>query len=224
MKKIILAIILVILPAVLFAAEPTAERPHWSLELKGGNFIPDIEDWSTYYGKRYMSQYGGSLAYKLIRQIEVGIEGMYSRDSGQGLAPLHTQAAGGIPVFAGRVTYEVAPLNVFVLVRGLFNEKQWIVPYAGGGWTRMFYREEVEHQGVVRGSVNGYHARGGIQFLLDALDPHAANNLYRDYGIYHTYLFLEGKHTRAMVDTVDTPSRSVNLGGTSWLGGLLFEF
>jgi hypothetical protein len=88
----------------------------------------------------------------------------------------------------------------------------------------MFYREEIEFQGVVRGYVDGYHARGGIQLDLNALDPVAGNNLFLDYGIYHTYLFLEANYTRAMVDTVGTPSQSINLGGTSWLGGLLFEF
>ena len=75
---------------------------------------------------------------------------------------------------------------------------------------------------MVRGAANGYHARAGLQLLLDGIDQSAANSLYLDYGVYHTYLFLEAEYTRAMVDTVS--GGSVNLGGTSWLGGFLFEF
>ncbi len=215
MKKFILILVLIISPAALFAEEPPAERPHWSFEVKGGDFIPDIENWSQFYGNRYTREYGGSLAYKLLRPLEVGIEGNYIEDRGQGLAPLHNMAA-------GKVTYRLYPVNVFVLVRGVFSENQWVVPYIGGGWTRMFYRQEIEGQGVARGAANGYHGRAGLQFLLDGLDRDAANSFYLDEGVYHTYLFLEAEYTRAMVDTVS--AGSVNLGGTSWLGGLLFEF
>jgi hypothetical protein len=98
------------------------------------------------------------------------------------------------------------------------------VPYVGGGWSRLFYQEEVEKQSVSRGAANGYHARAGIQLLLDGLDSRAADSLYLDAGVFHTYLFLEAKYTRAMINTIDNPSTSVNLGGTSYLGGLLFEF
>ena len=215
MKKIILILVFVVSPAALFAAEPIATRPHWSLEVKGGDFTPDIANWSQAYGKRYTREYGGSLAYKVFRPLEVGIEGSYIEDKGQGLAPLHN-------VLTGKVTYNLYPVNVFVLARGVFSERQWLVPYVGGGWTRIFYDEEVEKQGVARGAVNGSHIRAGLQLLLDGIDSGAANNLYHDFGVYHTYLFLEAKRSRAMADTVS--GGFVNLGGTSWLGGLLFEF
>ena len=210
-----LILVLIMSPVALLAAESPAERPHWSLEVKGGDFIPDIVGWSQYYGNRYTGEVGGSLAYKIWRPLEVGIEGDYIRDKGQGFAPLHN-------LTAGTVSYKVAPLNVFLLVRGIFSENQWLVPYVGGGWTRMFYREEVEGQGVSRGSVNGYHARAGIQLLLDKIDTGGSNSFYLDFGVVHTYLFLEAERTHAMVDTVS--GNSVNLGGTSWLGGFLFEF
>lgn len=214
MKKLVLVMILSILPMAVLAEEAT-KRPHWSLELKGGEFIPDIDNWSAFYGRRYTSEYGGSLAYKIKRKLEFGIEGMYLKDNGQGFAPIHQTTAGS-------VKYESVPLNIFVLARGLFSEKQWIVPYVGGGWTTMFYREEVQSQEVTRGSTNGYHARAGLQLLLDGIDPSASTSMELDYGIFHTYLFVEAEYIRAMANTAT--SGSVNLGGTSWLAGLLFEF
>ena len=217
MKKIILGVMLfsIMMSNSARAAEPALERPHWSLELKGGVFIPDIDNWATYYGRRDISEYGGSLAYKITQQIEVGLEGSYIKDKGRGLAPLHG-------IVTGDVTYELAPLNVFVLVRGVFRDNQVLIPYAGGGWTRMYYREKVQYQGDIKGSTDGYHARAGLQLVLDSMDPRAASNMYRDYGVFRTSLFFEARHIRAMI--TDLNGTSVNLGGTSWLGGLLFEF
>jgi hypothetical protein len=214
---LLLALALTFIPAVALAAEGSGDRPHWSLELKGGVFFPSMSRWSEFYGGSYTPEYGGALAYKVTREIEVGVEGTYLSADGIGYAPLHAQPAAG-----SRVSYELIPLNVYVLVRGIFREDQPLVPYLGGGWTRMFFREEVQGQGKVQGSVNGFHARGGIQFLLDRIDPDAAKSLDSDYHVRHTYFFTEAKYTNASADTV--PSGTVNLGGISYLGGLLFEF
>ncbi len=215
MKRILIVlIIMVISPAVVFA-EAAEDRPHWSVEIKGGTFIPALDDWSQNYGRRNTTEFGGSIAYKVWRPLEVGLEGEAIQDTGQGFAPLHNKAA-------GKVTYQLFPLNAFILARGIFTEEQWVVPYVGGGWTRMFYDEKIENQGTARGTVDGYHARAGLQFLLDGIDASASNSFYLEYGVFHTYLFLEAEYTRAMAETVS--GGSVNLGGTSWLGGLLIEF
>jgi hypothetical protein len=187
------------------------------LELKGGLFYPEIDNWQTYYGDQKTGHYAGTLAYKIFRQLEVGVEGGYIRDSGQGKAPLHSAA--GVTVLAGNVTYELFPLQAFVLFRAVFSENQWLVPYVGGGWTRMYYREKIEFQDTIKGSFDGYHGRAGVQFLLDGLDRDAANSFYLEYGVSHTYLFVEAQKSRVMVDNSD-----LDLGGTSFLAGFLFEF
>jgi len=226
LKKSLLTLLLLILPGLAQGAEaqPGAEarpdRPHWSLELKGGANFPDTANWSKYYGSSYTGEYGGALAYKFLRQVEIGLAGSYLTASGKGQLPLH--AAAGSQVLAGDVTLERAPLDAFLLARALFSENQVLVPYAAAGYTRLFYREELKGQGTVRGSVNGYHARGGVQLLMDGLDPEASHSLYHDYGVHHTYLFLEAKYLHAQADTVS--AGTVNLGGTSYLGGFLFEF
>lgn len=222
MRRFLILLALFLMPSLSQAVEPATPRPHWSLELKGGQFYPDIDNWNSVYGSNKTSHLAGTIAYKIPRQLELGIEGGYIRDKGQGVAPIHTQLAGGSPVFSGNVTYELFPLQFFALYRAVFTDEQWLVPYAGGGWTRIFYKETIESQPTVKGSVDGYHARGGVQFLLDDLDPRSANNLYLDYGIFHTYFFLEVQYIRAMAETVS--GGSVNLGGVSYLGGLLFEF
>lgn len=219
MKKFLLTVILLLMPAFLFAAEEIGV-PKWSVEVKGGSFIPDLPGYSNYYGDRDMGEFGAAWSYKIFRQLEAGVEGMYSWDKGTGYAPLHG-------AYNATVDYQLFPLNAFVLIRGVFAEGQFLVPYVGGGWTRVFYRQKISDQGDVRGSADGYHARAGLQVLLDDLDPEAANNMYLDYGIYHTYFFLEAGYSRAMIDAIDPVtglSGSVNLGGTSLRAGLLFEY
>lgn len=218
LKKSLLFLVLIFLPIAAHAAEPIQERPHWSFEAKGGNFAPAVANWKQFHGKRSMPEYELSLSYKLLRQVEVGIEGGFAEARGQGYAPLHSQQAGS-PVLAGSVTNDFYPVNVFVLLRGLVSENQWLVPYVGGGFTRMYYQEKVEGQDTRRGSANGYHYRGGLQFLLDGLDRDAASSMYLDNGVYHTYFFVEAEKTSAKVKSV-----SVDIGGTAYLMGLLFEY
>ena len=89
MQKIILMLLALLVPAAAYGAEPVPDRPHWSLELKGGTFAPVLDNWSHYYGKRSMPEYEGTLAYKVLRQVEVGVSAGTARDKGQGLAPGH---------------------------------------------------------------------------------------------------------------------------------------
>ena len=166
MKRLFVFLMLALVPSLAQAADPGPDRPHWSVEVKGGNFAPDLPDWQKFYGKKYMTEFAGSLAYKVIRQVELGISAGYLQAKGKALAPIHGTTS-------GNATYKLAPVNVFVLLRGVMSENQWLVPYAGGGFTRMFYSEQVESQNSVNGSADGYHVRGGLQFVLDALDPKA---------------------------------------------------
>jgi hypothetical protein len=214
-KTILFVVALIAVPVLAPAEEPILERPRWSLEIKAGNFYPDIDNWETFYGNKKVTHYAGSLAYKILRTLEAGIEVGYIRDKGRGFAP---QAG----ILAGNVTYEIAPVQAFILFRGVFSEEQWLVPYAGGGWTRIYYREKIENQGIARGSTDGYHGRAGIQLLLDGIDASAANSLYLEYGVEHTYVFVEAQSITAKID--DATGASVNLGGVSYLAGLLFEF
>lgn len=217
MRRLMFAMIFLVISGSGHAAE-VIDRPYWSFELKGGLFYPEIEDWKAYYGDRNTSQYAASLAYKIFRQMDAGVEAGYIRDKGRGLAPGHSADA-GTPVYSGSVTYELFPIHVFFLGRLVFSERQWLVPYAGGGWTRLYYREKIESQGTARGYADGHFVKAGIQILLDGIDASAANSLYLDYGVDHTYLFFEVQKITAKLD--GTP---YDLGGAGLLAGLLFEF
>jgi hypothetical protein len=218
LKKIVFLLIVCTIPAFAFSEESLVDQPHWSLELKGGRFAPTLPDWAASYGRKDMPEYSISFAYKVRRMIELGVEGGAATARGRAIAKLHTEQTGQT-VFAGAIRYEIYPINAFVLFRGVLSENQAVVPYLGGGFTHILYRQAVEGQGSVKGSANGYHARGGLQFLLDGLDQDAANSMYLDYGVLHTYLFIEAEYTSAKVKDIST-----DLGGTAYLAGILFEF
>lgn len=221
MRYVTTLALLLLLPVLALADGPRPDAPRWSLELKGGVLSPAVDNWSRYYGSSYMKEFGGSLAWKPERHLEIGIEGSYAGATGKGELPLHAQQGAPLPP-SGKVTFSEAPLNLFILARGVFSEDQLLVPYLGGGYSRVFYRTKVEGGDKRSGSVNGYHARGGVQILLDGVEPEASENLYQEFGIHHCYLFVEGRHLKADAETAS--GGSVDIGGTSWLGGLLFEF
>ena len=188
----------------------TPTRPHWSLEVKGGRFTPDIDNYETFYGKDHTSEFTVGFGYKFLRQLEVGAQASYIEDEGVGLLPLNQ-------ILGGEVTYTLVPVDVFVLFRAVFKENQWVVPYIGGGWTRAFYSQEITNQDDVEGKADGYNARAGIQILLDNMAPKQAHSAQEGIGLDNSYLIFEAK-------TFSAKKNGIELGGTSYLIGLLFEF
>ncbi len=221
-KYFIFALVLLLQTQICLAAgsaeknktkEPVKPKaPKWSLELKAGLFEPAIDDWELFYGDDKTIHVAGAVAYKIIQQVEIGMEGGWIRDKGKGFLP-----ANGI--LGGEVEYKLFPLNVFVLFRGVFTPGQVVVPYIGGGWSRVYYRQKVENQSTIDGAENGIHYRAGIQFLINNIDKNAASKLKRSYGVQNTYFFLEVEELDVEVD-----STNVEIGGTSYLAGFLMEF
>ncbi len=206
----LICLLLVLIPQGSLASDGQQEAPRWSLELKGGNFFPKEEAWEPYYGDDKTGQLGAGLAWKITRQIEIGLDTAYIKDEGKGLAPQQGQ-------ITGNVTLELYPLQLFLLARGVFREEQWLVPYIGGGFTRTYYEQDIRGQERRRGSATGSHLRAGVQLLLDNIDRGTAWGFYDNFGVNNTYLFVEAQSSSVKVESID-------LGGTSYQIGLLFEF
>jgi len=198
-----------LIPTIVFAEQ---EKPRWTLEMNLSLFEPRDENWSSYYGSDRMPTIGASFAYRILNVLDVGTSFDYGQDRGTGTLPVSN-------IRAGRVIYNIVPVDVFAVLRLRFTEGQWIVPYAGGGYTRFFYHQRVSGEGSVRGSINGYHARAGLQILLDGLDKSAAKTMLKTYGGINSYLYFEVKRTHAK-----TSSPAVQLGGYSFKSGLMVEF
>lgn len=188
------------------------EKPNWTFEFKVGRFEPDIDNWETFYGNDYTHDLAGAFSYKLLQQIEFGLQGGWIRDRGQGFLPSNNIAG-------GRVKYQLFPLNAFVLFRGIYAPNQWFVPYIGGGFSRTYYKINIENQSNIDGAENGTHYRAGIQFLLNNINKKGTRNLRKSYGIINTYFFIEVQKLKAEVDSLN-----LDIGGKSTMMGVLLEY
>jgi len=209
-------ILLIAFSSIAVAAK---DKPRWTLELNAELFEPRLSRWEETYGSKRMPVVGGSIAYRLLNVLDLGMSVNYGQERGNGYLPLS-----GLE--SGKVTHHMLPVELFGLLRLRFTENQWIVPYAGGGYTRFAYYQTIAGQDSNRGSVNGYHARVGLQLLLDPLDIAAENDMKASYGAINSYLFFEVKGTDAVVETVDGNGNAAKhqLGGYSYKSGLMVEF
>ncbi|MCF6338630.1 MAG: hypothetical protein L3J84_11900, partial [Gammaproteobacteria bacterium] len=117
----------------------------------------------------------------------------------------------------GDVDFTLVPVNISLLYRFVFHENQLLVPYVGGGWTRVYYRQERGGGDKFEGSHDGHHVKLGIQILLDSFDKRSARNLQQKVGIENTYLFLEAQ-------SIEAKESGIDLGGDSIFLGLLLEY
>jgi len=207
-----LLVALLALSAAPYAAaeDQRLQSPRWMIELKGGQFEPDLQDYATFYGDKRTDYFALAFAYRRNHWLEFGGELGYSRDRGSGLLPQNQQ-------LGGSVTYTLMPLQAFVNLRGDFSENQLFVPYAGIGITTALYQQEIEGQSDRTGhSDPGYSVRLGVALSLNRLDPGTASVAARG-PLKKTYLFLEAQQFSAEQDGTD-------LGGLIYMLGLRFEF
>ncbi len=189
------------------------EFPRWSLGFKSGYFTPALDQWKANYGGSGNIEWAGLLGFKITRRWELGIDGGYFSDSGTALTE------SGLPSILQQ-KIKLFPLQAYFLYRLIFNEDQLFVPFIGGGYSHVLYRQSLEGKGTVKGSQEGYHARMGLQLLLDWFDSAAADSFDTDMGVKNSYLVFEAQYRKVN----GFGSESLDLGGWSYLGSLLFEF
>ena len=212
MQGSFIAALLCCVTSLAMAEDSRVEKPAWSFEFKGGRYRPTLDGYADYFGRARADEQAFALARKVFRVFEAGVE----------VGRVHDQGVGGLPLngtVGGTVTFDLYPVHAYLAVRGIFYENQWLVPYIGGGPSRVYYEQSVVGQSTSKGSATGSHTRAGLQFLLDRLSGSDATNLRNSFGVDNTYLFLEQQTIKAEVKSV-----KVDLGGKVYLLGLLFEF
>lgn len=180
-----------------------------SFEFKLSHFKPELSEWDTYYEKEPNAITLG-WSYKILRPLEVGASIGYMTVDGKG--QLVTQNALG-----GKVDMTLVPVDISLVYRFVFSEEQLLVPYVGGGLTRIYYRQRTSDGKKAEGSHNGNHIKAGLQLLLDRLDKNGALKLQERFGIENSYLYLEGQKTKADESQIDLGGEFVSLG-------VLFEY
>jgi len=201
-------LLLAVIAAPALPATAAAATPRWSVELKGGLFEPDIDEYAGFYGGDDDAYFAIGATWLARRWLEVGVELGYFNDDGVGV--LEASGTSGAPV-----EYTLWPLHLFANLRGEFGPGQLFVPYIGAGATIAFYEQRIEAQPDRSGRTDpGANARIGVQLLLNRVDPlTAAESAF----LMNSYLFVEAQWFSTEVDSED-------LGGVAYLIGFKLEF
>jgi hypothetical protein len=188
--------------------------PSWSFSLKAGAYQPNEDNYDENYGNPRAFRGDVELGYKITRRIEAGISVGFFQDNGLVLG-----AVSGTPSGV-KQTLTLIPTQLYLVYQFAFKDGQIIVPYLGGGYTHITYHHSVEGQNSATGGKEGYHGRAGLKFLLNAVEPGAADQFRESLGVYNTYFLLETQYAR--VDNFG--SSSVDLGGWAYFAGIQIEF
>ena len=202
--------------AVMFGVAAAADdqeavaRPRWMVEIKAGDFTPDLDSFEQFYGDDDVGYAAVSFARGFRPWLEAGAELGYMKETGLGV--LSTTGAPG-----SEVDYTLMPLHLFVNFRGILKPHQLFVPYVGVGLTSAYYREEIELQPDRSGTSDlGTCARLGLQLYLNRFDSDTREG-YGTGAVKQTYLFLE-------LQRFSAEQSSSELGGDVFMLGFRFTF
>lgn len=183
-------------------------QPRWNFDLNVAKVEPKLDDWNTYYDREPI-RIGLGLGYKITRQIEVSTTVAFITKEGKGDLPLNNS-------IGGEVTLDLIPLDISLIYRLILKEEQQFIPYIGGGWSRIYYRQTPQDGDEIKGAHDGHHFKFGLQYLLDPLDKKAANQARQKMGVDNTYLFVEAL-------SVEAEENGIDLGGNSIAVGIMIE-
>jgi len=199
------------------AAPRWTESPKWySAQLGVGGLKLEGEIASEVYGDTYEPAFHGRLGVLLFSILDLGI----SADFAQITARRIGADTGGESAEISRLT--LVPLSAQAVVRLDFFPNQPLVPYAGAGYAYLVWSERnpIEDD-QTDGDKQGVVLLGGLQILLDWMEPGRAGDLDGWWGVNDTFLVLEAsRSTYGDSDDVE----GLDLGHVEGRVAFLFEF
>ncbi|MGI9307984.1 MAG: hypothetical protein ACR2P6_01900, partial [Gammaproteobacteria bacterium] len=117
----------------------TRTSPRWAVEVKGGLFEPDLDEYETFYGSDDTGYWGLAGAFRIYNWLEIMGELGFSQDNGTG-ALINTGTQGG------SVEYTLVPAQLLVNFRYDATFDQLFVPYLGVGIAAAYYRQDIDQQ------------------------------------------------------------------------------
>ncbi|PKN54885.1 MAG: hypothetical protein CVU56_24165 [Deltaproteobacteria bacterium HGW-Deltaproteobacteria-14] len=216
-----------------------AESPrNATLALHFGTYVPQVDaqfeaatPWADVFGASTMLLIGIEAGYELWKEhgvLELAGGWRYGWVDGKALNS------------AGEASNDSVGFNFMPFTASAIYRWDWaavrhgipLVPYVKIGLTAALWwgtngKDEISNTRSLDGSARegrgltlGWHAGGGIQFLLDAISPGMAADFDTEAGVNNSYLFAELLYT----DLSDFGSASsIDLGDTAFSFGLMFE-
>ncbi len=112
-------------------------------------------------------------------------------------------------------TFLMLPNTATAIYRFQYKDGQTLVPYIEGGAGFFTFAEFRDDNSSPRfGGALTTVAAGGLNILMDWIDPQAIRNLDTEYGINHVYLSLEARQIIGLNKSYDFTSSVFNAGFT----------
>ncbi len=112
-----------------------------------------------------------------------------------------------------KYTFYAFPVNLGVVYRLEFTDRQWLAPYVAGGGTYFALLEMRDDDKGPKGvGVPAAYGAAGAMFNVSAFDRETAFTLASEYGISNLWVTFEYRYVKTFTEDVDLSSGMMNLG------------
>ena len=209
-------------PEISSASERTG-----AIQLRLGTYRPRMQDeglssdvYDDFFGSSMLlfELEGQRFFYQGYGSAGVSVSAGYAEKYAEGTPAPGTPTTGPIE----KSGLQVFPLSLGVFYRLDYPALRWgvpLVPYAEATLRYIPYRF-ANSAANVKGGKRGYGFTGGVQLMLDFLEPSMARSLDSDLGVNHTYLFAE--YTRTEVNNFG--KGGLDLSSRGWMFGFALDY
>lgn len=203
------------------------------IQIKLGGYLPRIDTEEGLSTTPYRNIFGDASLLLFEMELQryfyqgIGTAGV-GFSAGYGEKYAAARLTGGVAA-AERTALRVLPLELHGIYKFDYAAFEWgipLVPYGKLGlnyipwWiTKGTGTEQIEGRSGSGGKW-GWHATGGIAFMLDVLEPRLARDFDSDIGVNHSYFFAE--YTYADVNNFGKPG--LVLSSRRWMFGLALDY
>lgn len=111
-----------------------------------------------------------------------------------------------------KYTFITVPLNLGVIYRLEYFNRQWIAPYVSGGFSYIGVAEmRDDGKNTLSGTPAGYGA-AGLMFSITALDKSVGFTLDNEYGVGNLWLVAEYRYIKAFSEDLDFNGGIMSVG------------
>ncbi|NLE86235.1 MAG: hypothetical protein GX607_07545 [Myxococcales bacterium] len=206
-----------------------------AFELRFGPYVPDVDDEFDGRATPYEDLFGTSQRYSIGFEVDwQALRIPYLGSLGPGFSLGYTRSSGRAPFTSGEgfsaetTSLWILPAAVLAVLRVDVLAQRFsipLVPYAKVGFSYALWSigggDGVDrYEGLVgRGAETGYQGAVGLMFWLNVLHPQSALDMDNATGINSSYVFGE-----LFTSDIDSFGTGMQVGTTSWVVGLAFEF
>lgn len=204
-------------------SEEAESRPRWtgspkwfSAELGAGGLQLEGDIATSVYDDQFEPAFHGRAGVLFFSILDLGLSADFAQITGRRLG----EGSGDESAEISRLT--LVPISANAILRLHFFRNQPIVPYAGAGYAYLVWSERnpIEDD-QTDGDKTGVTMFGGVQILLDWIEPARADDLDNWWGVNDTFLNLEvSRSTYSDSDDVN----GLDLGHVQARASFLFEF